>query len=157
MARWRLANSLDDPNDTWQESYKFLGADLEYKREDVINHRHDAEGILKPGDAVTGFLLVQGFQNIPFDLFRCNPIPVTVVVVDAKDRAHRSTHTFVMPLPNRSVTLPVSTESDRTQEMTGSTSRLAGTEHAVEVTAESLYEAVAQALGILRGDILARG
>jgi len=30
---------------------------------------------------------------------------------------------------------------------------LAGTEHAVEVTAESLYEAVAQALGILRGDI----
>jgi len=29
---------------------------------------------------------------------------------------------------------------------------LAGTEHAVEVTAESLYEAVAQALGILRGD-----
>jgi hypothetical protein len=30
---------------------------------------------------------------------------------------------------------------------------LAGTEHAVEVTAESLYEAVAQALGILRGDM----
>jgi hypothetical protein len=30
---------------------------------------------------------------------------------------------------------------------------LAGTEHAVEVTAETLYEAVAQALGILRGDI----
>jgi hypothetical protein len=30
---------------------------------------------------------------------------------------------------------------------------LAGTEHAVEVTAESLYEAVAQALGILRGDV----
>ena len=29
---------------------------------------------------------------------------------------------------------------------------LAGTEHAVEVTAESLYEAVAQALGIMRGD-----
>ena len=29
----------------------------------------------------------------------------------------------------------------------------AGTEHAVEVTAESLYEAVAQALGVLRGDI----
>jgi hypothetical protein len=29
---------------------------------------------------------------------------------------------------------------------------LAGIEHAVEVTAESLYEAVAQALGILRGD-----
>ncbi len=29
---------------------------------------------------------------------------------------------------------------------------LAGTEHAVEVTAESLYEAGAQALGILRGD-----
>ena len=29
---------------------------------------------------------------------------------------------------------------------------LSGTEHAVEVTAESLYEAVAQALGILRGD-----
>jgi hypothetical protein len=29
---------------------------------------------------------------------------------------------------------------------------LAGNEHAVEVTAESLYEAVAQALGILRGD-----
>lgn len=29
---------------------------------------------------------------------------------------------------------------------------LNGTEHAVEVTAESLYEAVAQALGILRGD-----
>jgi hypothetical protein len=29
---------------------------------------------------------------------------------------------------------------------------LAGTEHVVEVTAESLYEAVAQALGILRGD-----
>jgi hypothetical protein len=29
---------------------------------------------------------------------------------------------------------------------------LAGTEHAVEVTAETLYEAVAQALGILRGD-----
>ncbi|MGA2964544.1 MAG: hypothetical protein ABSD96_23020 [Candidatus Korobacteraceae bacterium] len=29
---------------------------------------------------------------------------------------------------------------------------LAGVEHAVEVTAESLYEAVAQALGILRGD-----
>ena len=28
-----------------------------------------------------------------------------------------------------------------------------GTEHAVEVTAESLYEAVAQALGILRGDM----
>jgi len=30
---------------------------------------------------------------------------------------------------------------------------LAGTEHAVEVTAETLYEAVAQALGILRGDM----
>jgi hypothetical protein len=30
---------------------------------------------------------------------------------------------------------------------------LAGTEHVVEVTAETLYEAVAQALGILRGDI----
>ena len=30
---------------------------------------------------------------------------------------------------------------------------LAGIEHAVEVTAESLYEAVAHALGILRGDI----
>src|ERR1035441_1716135 len=30
---------------------------------------------------------------------------------------------------------------------------LAGTDHAVEVTAKSLYEAVAQALGILRGDI----
>jgi hypothetical protein len=30
---------------------------------------------------------------------------------------------------------------------------LVGTEHAVEVTAESLYEAVAQAWGILRGDI----
>jgi hypothetical protein len=30
---------------------------------------------------------------------------------------------------------------------------LAGTQHAVEVTAESLYEAVAQALGILRGDM----
>jgi hypothetical protein len=29
---------------------------------------------------------------------------------------------------------------------------LAGVEHAVEVTAETLYEAVAQALGILRGD-----
>jgi len=29
---------------------------------------------------------------------------------------------------------------------------LAGLEHAVEVTAESLYEAVAQTLGILRGD-----
>ena len=29
---------------------------------------------------------------------------------------------------------------------------LAGTEHAVEVTAESLYEAVAQALAIMRGD-----
>jgi len=29
---------------------------------------------------------------------------------------------------------------------------LAGAEHAVEVTAETLYEAVAQALGILRGD-----
>jgi|ERR1035438_5487847 hypothetical protein len=29
---------------------------------------------------------------------------------------------------------------------------LAGTEHAVEVTAESLYEAVAQALGVMRGD-----
>jgi hypothetical protein len=30
---------------------------------------------------------------------------------------------------------------------------IAGTEHSVEVTAESLYEAEAQALGILRGDI----
>ena len=30
---------------------------------------------------------------------------------------------------------------------------LAGTEHAVEVTAETLYEAVAQVLGILRGDM----
>ena len=30
---------------------------------------------------------------------------------------------------------------------------LTGTEHTVEVTAESLYEAVAQALGILRGDM----
>ena len=30
---------------------------------------------------------------------------------------------------------------------------LAGTERAVEVTAELLYEAVAQALGIMRGDI----
>ena len=30
---------------------------------------------------------------------------------------------------------------------------LAGTEHAVEITSESLYEAVAQALGILRGDM----
>jgi len=30
---------------------------------------------------------------------------------------------------------------------------LAGAEHVVEVTAESLYEAVAQALGILRGDL----
>ena len=29
----------------------------------------------------------------------------------------------------------------------------AGTEHAIEVTPESRYEAVAQALGILRGDI----
>jgi hypothetical protein len=29
---------------------------------------------------------------------------------------------------------------------------LAGVDHAVEVTAETLYEAVAQALGILRGD-----
>jgi hypothetical protein len=29
---------------------------------------------------------------------------------------------------------------------------LAGTEHAVEVSSESQYEAVAQALGILRGD-----
>jgi len=33
---------------------------------------------------------------------------------------------------------------------------LAGTEHAVEVTEESLYGAVAQALGILRGDIWSR-
>ena len=31
---------------------------------------------------------------------------------------------------------------------------LAGIEHAVEVTAKSLYEAAAQALGILRGDNL---
>jgi hypothetical protein len=30
---------------------------------------------------------------------------------------------------------------------------LAGTEHAVEVTAETPYEAVAQELGIFRGDI----
>jgi hypothetical protein len=30
---------------------------------------------------------------------------------------------------------------------------LAGVDHTVEVTAESLYEAVAQALGILRGDL----
>jgi hypothetical protein len=81
-------------------AYRLNSSEIEYAREEVLNHRVLQDGVIAPGAALAGTLLFQGFEAIPYDLYRGEPFPVTVVIRDAKGREHRSSNTYVVPRKN---------------------------------------------------------
>jgi hypothetical protein len=91
---------LDDPDERGEKLYRFPGTALEYTRDMVINHRRYGLGRLAPGEPITGMFLVQGTAEIPFDLYRGSWIPVTVAVLDASGKLHKSKDIAIWPHPN---------------------------------------------------------
>lgn len=100
---WRdeFLNPLADPAELGAEKvYRFSMSSLEYPRDMVINHRKLGHGKLAPGDTLSGMFLLQGTAPVPFDLYGGRWIPVTVCVLDASGKIHRSKNTVVWPTPN---------------------------------------------------------
>lgn len=77
--------------------YRVPFSQLELPRDEVLNHRRLTEGIIAPGQLLAGTLIFQGTAEVPSHLYCPVRIGVTVVVVDAKGKEHRSKNTFVMP------------------------------------------------------------
>jgi hypothetical protein len=100
---WRddFLHPLADPADLGRQSvYRFSGSNLEYPHDMVINHRRLGHGKLAPGETIAGMFLVQGTAPVPFDLYGPEWIRVTVCVLDASGKIHRSTKTAVWPGPS---------------------------------------------------------
>jgi hypothetical protein len=88
--------------------YRFPQTMIEYPREMIINHRRLAQGKLAPGDSISGLFMVQGTAPIPFDLYKGEFIPVTVVIADTTGKEYRSEHIAVFPSPaDRDVDRPL--------------------------------------------------
>lgn len=88
--------------------YRFPQTMIEYPRDMVMNHRRLARGKLAPGEAISGLFMVQGTAPIPFDFYKGEFIPVTVVVADTAGKQYRSEHTTVWPSPaDRDVDRPL--------------------------------------------------
>lgn len=84
---------LEDPLqvDGTSEVYRFGGRDqLEFHREEVLNHYADVRRILPRGSSVTGLLLAIGHQGIPDDFRHGAYIPAFVTVYDQYSFKHRS-------------------------------------------------------------------
>jgi len=91
---------LDDPDERGEKIYRFPCTHLEFPRDMVINHRRYGHGRLAPGETIEGMFLVYGEAEIPFDLYQGKWIPVTVVILDASGKIHKSRRLAVWPHPN---------------------------------------------------------
>lgn len=84
---------LEDPleiNGT-SEIYRFGGRyQLEFHRNEVLNHHADVRRILRRGSSLTGLLLAIGGQGIPDEFRHGTDIPAFVIVYDQYNWEHRS-------------------------------------------------------------------
>jgi len=82
---------LEDPLqvDGTSEIYRFWGTNLEFQRNDVLNHHADLRRIVPRGCSLTGLLLATGSEPIPEKYARGKEIPAFLAVIDQFGRGYR--------------------------------------------------------------------
>jgi len=74
--------------------YKIPRTFLEFSRNEIINHRKMAEGLMQPGDIVEGLLLGRGLTPIPALFPHGSEIVMSLLVYDQRGKAHKAPFTF---------------------------------------------------------------
>jgi hypothetical protein len=94
---------LDDPTvgNSAQQLYRMLDGSR-FHRSEVLNHRIDAEGILRHGDVTEGVVLAECFSSVPTRYNQWNSMPLTVSIVNQFD----DVHPFSFELPVEHVSIP---------------------------------------------------
>jgi hypothetical protein len=103
---------LDDPSvgESTQQLYR-MSDGSRFHRSEVLNHRVDAEGILRHGDLMEGLVLAECFSSVPTCYNRSNSIPLTLSMgnqfdeVEAFSFALPVEHVSIQPRPRRSGSL----------------------------------------------------
>lgn len=82
---------LDDPaeGNSSQQFYRTLDGSR-FHRSEVLNHRVDADGVLRRGDVMEGLVLGECFSSVPTLYNQWNSMPLTVSVVNQFDEVHES-------------------------------------------------------------------
>ena len=103
---------LDDPavGNSAQQLYRMLDGSR-FHRSEVLNHRVDAEGILRRDDVMEGLVLAECFSSVPTRCNQWNSAPLTVSIVNQFDDIHAFqfelsvAHVSIQPWPRRSGSL----------------------------------------------------
>jgi hypothetical protein len=103
---------LDDPavGNSAQQLYRMLDGSR-FHRSEVLNHRVDAEGVLRRDDVMEGLVLAECFSSVPTRCNQWNSAPLTVSIVNQFDdsRAFQFevpvAHVSIQPRPRRSGSL----------------------------------------------------
>jgi hypothetical protein len=93
---------LDDPavGNSAQQLYRMLDGSR-FHRSEVLNHRVDAEGILRYGDVIEGLVLAECFSSVPTRYNQWNLVPLAVSIVNQFD----DVCTFPFELPVEQVSI----------------------------------------------------
>lgn len=89
---WELnAYVLNDPaeGNSKQQLYRMLDR-TRFHRDEVLNHRVDAEGILRHGDVIEGLVLAECFSSAPTRYNQQNSMPLTLSIGNQFDEVHES-------------------------------------------------------------------
>jgi hypothetical protein len=100
---------LDDPAvaKSAQQFYRTLDGCL-FHRSEILNHRVDAEGILRHGDVMEGLVLAQCFSSVPARCNQWKSMPLIVSIVNQFDDVYSFPfelpveHVSLQPRPRRS-------------------------------------------------------
>jgi hypothetical protein len=103
---------LDDPAvaKSAQQFYRTLDGCL-FHRSEILNHRVDAEGILRHGDVMEGLVLAQCFSSVPARCNQWKSMPLIVSIVNQFDDVYSFPfelpveHVSLQPRPRRSGSL----------------------------------------------------
>jgi hypothetical protein len=83
---------LEDPTVNCSDSrlYRFRDG-TDFRRNEVLNHRVDAEGTLRYGDVMEGMLLAESFDAIPAGFVDRRLIPICLSIINQFGDGHEST------------------------------------------------------------------
>jgi len=104
--------TVDDPavGNSAQQFYRTLDG-CRFHRSEILNHRVDAEGILRHGDVMEGLVLAQCFSSVPARCNQWKSMPLIVSIVNQFDDVYSFPfelpveHVSLQPRPRRSGSL----------------------------------------------------
>lgn len=93
---------LDDPaeGNSSEQLYRMLDGSR-FHRDEVLNHRVDAEGVLRHGDVMEGLVLAECFSSVPTRYNQWNSMPLTLSIANRFEDVHA--FPFELPVERVSV------------------------------------------------------